>query len=57
MGLNQSLVKVSKLGELVFVFWWMEMDLISLKCCAMSSSVFRVVSELGMALGNLSANG
>ena len=56
MALNQSLVKVSKLEEIVLVLWWVEMDLISLKCCAMSSSVFRVVSGLGMALGNLSAN-
>ena len=32
MGLNEWLVKVSWLGELVSVFWWVELDLFSLEC-------------------------
>ena len=31
MGLDQWLVKVSWLGELVLVFWWVELDLFSLE--------------------------
>ena len=30
MGLDEWLVKVSWLGKLVFVFWWVELDLFSL---------------------------
>ena len=39
------------------VSWWMELDRVSLKGSAMSSSVFCSVYGLGMALGSLSANG
>ena len=39
------------------VFWWMELDLVSLKGSAVSSSVFCGVYELGMFGGSLSATG
>ena len=48
--------EVSLIGGLVSVFWWMELDLVSLKGSAVSSSVFCGVSELGMFGGSLSAN-
>ena len=38
------------------VFWWMELDRVSLKGSAVSSSVFWGVYELGMFGGSLSAN-
>ena len=38
-------------GELVSVFWWVELDLFSLKCNEVSSSEF-----WGIALGSLSFN-
>ena len=38
LGLDQWLLKVSWLGELVSVFWWVEMDLFSLECNEVSSS-------------------
>ena len=44
-------------GGLVPVFWWMELDHVSLKGTAVYSSVFWGVYGLGMALGSLSANG
>ena len=56
MGLDEWLVKVSWLGELVSVFWWVELDLSSLKCNEVSSSEFWGVYGLGMALGSLSFN-
>ena len=40
VGLDEWLVKVSWLGKLVLVFWWVEMDLFSLECTDMSSSEF-----------------
>ena len=40
MGLDQCLVKVSWFGRFVPVFWWMELDLVSLKDSVGSSSVF-----------------
>ena len=43
-------------GGLVLVFWWMELDLVSLKGNARPSSLFWV-SWFGMSLGTLSANG
>lgn len=39
------------------VFWWRELDLVSLKISATSSSVFWSVCGLVMALGSLSAKG
>jgi len=32
VGLDESLVKVSWLGKLALVFWWVELDLFSLEC-------------------------
>ena len=49
--------EVSLIGGLVSVFWWMELDLVSLKGSAVSSSVFWGVYELGMFGGSLSATG
>lgn len=56
MGLDKCLVKFSWLGGFVPIFWWMELDLVPLKCSAMSSSVFWGVFHLAMALGSLSTN-
>ena len=39
-ALDQWLVKVSWLGELMSVFWWLELDLFSLECNEVSSSEF-----------------
>ena len=50
------LVKVSWLGELASVFWWVELDHFSLECSEVSSSEFWGVSGFGMALGSLSFN-
>ena len=52
-----DLVKLSWLGGFVPVLWWMELDLVSLKGSAMSSSVSWGDYGLGMALGSLSDNG
>ena len=38
------------------MFWWVELDLISLKASTVSSSEFRCVSGFGMALDSLSVN-
>ena len=40
VGLDEWLVKVSWLGKLVLVFWWMDLDLFSLECNEVSSSEF-----------------
>ena len=56
LGLDQWLVKVSWLGERVSVFWWMEMDRISLESNAMSSSEFGGVYGFDMVLCNLFFN-
>ena len=40
MGLGQCLVKVSWLGGLMPVFWWMDLDLVSLKVIVLYSNVF-----------------
>ena len=53
MGLDEWLVKVSWLGELASVFWWVELDLFSLECSEVSSSEFWGVYWFGMALGSL----
>ena len=47
---------VSWVGEFLSVFWWMELDLVSLKDSTVSSSEFLGVSGFGMALGSLSVN-
>ena len=56
MGLDLWLVKFSWLGNLVSVFWWVELDLFSLKYNQVSSSEFSDVCGFGMALGSLSFN-
>ena len=50
MGLDQWLVKVSWLGKLVSMFWWVELDIISLMCSEVSSGEFGNVHGFGMAL-------
>ena len=40
VGLYRWLVKVSWLGKLVSVFWWVELDFFSLKCNEVYSSEF-----------------
>ena len=54
VGLDGWLVKVSWLGKLVSVFWWMELDFFSLECNEVSSNEFCSVYGLGMALGSTS---
>ena len=49
-------MKVSWLGRLVPVFWWMELGLIFLKSSAMSSHVFEGVYGFSTALGSQSTN-
>jgi len=56
VGLDQWLVKISRLGELVCVFWLMELDFISLEGSAVSSREFWGICEFGVALGSLSVN-
>ena len=56
VGLDEWLAKVSWLGKLVSVFCWVELDLFSLKCSEVSSSVFWGISGFGMVLGSLSFN-
>ena len=50
VGLDRWLVKVSWLGKLASVFWWVELDLFSLECNEVSSN------EFSMALGSLPFN-
>ena len=57
LELDQFLVKVSFVGVIVPVFLCVNLDLVSLKGSAVSSSVFWGVYGLGMALGSLSTNG
>ena len=53
VGLDKWLVKVSWLGKLVSVFWWMELDFFSLKCNEVSSSEFWDVYGFGVTLRSL----
>ena len=53
VGLGRWLVKVSWLGKLVSVFWWVELDFFSLECNEVSSSEFGGVSRFGVTLGSL----
>ena len=56
VGSNQGLVKVFWLWELVSVFWWVELDLLSVECNTVSISDFVGVYGFGMVLGKLSFN-
>ena len=38
VGLDGWLVKISWLGKLVLVFWWLELDFFSLECNEVSSN-------------------
>ena len=53
MGLDGWLVKVSWLGNLVSVFWCVELDFFCLECNEVSSSEFSDVYEFGVTLGSL----
>ena len=53
VGLDGWLVKVSWLGKLVSVFWWVELDFFSLECYEVSSSEFLDISGFGVTLGSL----
>ena len=55
MRLDQWFLKIWLVGFLP-VFWWMELDLVSLKGSAVSNSVFWGAYEFGMALSSLAAN-
>ena len=56
VGLNQCLLKISSSGELAPVFWWIELDLVSLKGSVVSISELGGVDGVGVALGSLFAN-
>ena len=56
MGLEEWMVKVSWLGKLALVFWWVELDLFSLECNEVSSSEFWGVYWFGVILGSLYFN-
>ena len=53
VGLGEWFVKVSWLGKLASVLWWVEMDFFSLECNEVSSSEFCDVYAFGVALGSL----
>ena len=48
-----GVVKVSWLGKLVSVFWWVELDFFSLECTKVSSNEFLDVRGFGVTLGSL----
>jgi len=56
VGLDEWFIKVSWLGKLALVFWWVELDLFSLECNEVSSSEFWGVYAFGVILGNLCIN-
>ena len=56
MGLDKWLVKVSWLGKLVLVFWWVKLDVVYLECNEVYSSEFWGVFGFGVTLGSLSFN-
>ena len=56
MGLDEWLVKVSWIGKLASVFWWLELYLFSLECNEVSSSVSWGVCGFGVTLGSLYSN-
>ena len=53
VGLYRWLVKVSWLGKLVSMFWWVELYFFSLECNEMSSNELWDVSGFGVTLGSL----
>jgi len=56
VGLDWWLVKVSWLGELASMFWWVELNFFSLECNEVFSGEFWGVYGFGMALGSPSCN-
>ena len=55
-GLDKWLVKISWLGKLVSVFWWVKLNLFSLEDNEVSSSEFQGVCGFGVTLGSLYFN-
>ena len=53
MGLDGWPVKVSGLGKLLSVFWWMKLDFISVECNEVSSNELCDVSVFVVTLGSL----
>ena len=53
VGLYGWLVKVSWLGKLVLVFWWVELDFFFLECNEVSSNELSDVNGFGVTLGSL----
>ena len=53
MGLYTWLVKVSWLGKLVSVFWWVELDFFSLECNEVSNNELGDAYGFGLTLGSL----
>ena len=53
VGLYRYLVKVSWLGKLVSVFWWVELYFFSLECNEMYSNELWGVYGFGVTLGSL----
>ena len=56
VGLDEWLVKVSWLGKLASVFWWVELDLFSLECNGVFSSEFWGFCGFGVTFGRLYFN-
>ena len=52
-GVYGWLIKVSWLGKLVWVFWWVELDFFSLECNEVSNNVLGDVNGFGVTLGSL----
>ena len=52
-GLYGWLVKVSCLGKLVLVFWWVGLDFFSLECNEVSTNELWDVNGFGVTLGSL----
>ena len=50
---DEWLVKVSWLGKLASVFWWVELDFFSLECNGVPRSEFWDVCGFGVTLGSL----
>ena len=53
MGLDKWLVKVSWLGKLASVFWWVQLYFFTLECNEVSSSEFWDVYGFGVTFGSL----
>jgi len=55
-GVGRVACQVFLVGELVSVFWWVELNLFSLECSEVSSSEFWSVCGFGMSLDSLYFN-